>query len=215
MFTGSLSGEDGGLSGTGQWMAAATSPTTDPEWFVPTLSWTVSQNGDNTWHYAYTLSVAQSNIRQLIIESSAMLSKADVLNPIATVGQFARVKVDNFDYGAISTPYLPQSVYGIKFARAGELTLSVEFDSNFAPVWGDVYARGANSGGMYNTLWNGGFADEDPGAAATDGSYNNHVLVPGGLSVGAGEIPEPSTVLLLGLGSVAAILRQRRLSTLG
>ncbi len=214
MFSGSLSAADGGLSGTGVWMVPAETPTTDQEWAVPTLSWTVSQNEDNTWHYAYTLSVSQSNIKQLIIESSPMLTEAGVLNPVATAGNYARVKVDNVDYGTISAPYLPQSVYGIKFARATGVELAVQFDSVFAPIWGDAYARGANAGGMYTTLWNSGFVDSDPALAATDGSNGNHVLVPGGLTFGGGEIPEPTTMLLLGIGSVAVLLRRRRLKAL-
>ncbi|MCE5279669.1 MAG: PEP-CTERM sorting domain-containing protein [Planctomycetaceae bacterium] len=214
MYTGSLSGADGGLSGTGQWVVAVDTPATDAQWSVPTVTWAVSQNADATWHYAYSINVSQSNIKYLILEASGMLSKENIVNPTATAGTFARVKVDNFDYGAIATPYLPQSVYGIKFARAGGLELAVEFDSTFAPVWGDVYARGANSGGMFNTVWNSGFGDSDPSEPAADGSIGNHVLVPGALTIGGGEIPEPSTLLLIGIGSVAVFLRQRRLNAL-
>lgn len=71
------------------------------------------------------------------------------------------------------------------------------FYSMQAPVWGDFYCKGGSDGQRaFNTIWNAGFSDPDPIAPPSDGSIANKILRPDTVSV----VPEPSSVLLLGVG---------------
>jgi len=175
------------------------------------------------WHYTYTIKVhgggdLSTDIQCVIIETTPTFSW-DNLDSVATTpaGWLSSTQIDTFKRS--ENVDLPSNVYGIMFCtRAVDpTTLTISFDSDRAPVWGDMYARSFTFDGQYNTLYNSGWEyntdDNDPTDPPSNGSILDHVLVPGSQSTGHGEIPAPGAMLL---GTVGATLvgwlgRKRRL----
>ncbi|MHB1191090.1 MAG: PEP-CTERM sorting domain-containing protein, partial [Armatimonadota bacterium] len=86
--------------------------------------------------------------------------------------------------------------------------LALNFRSDRAPVWGDFYAKDGKTDGVYNTLYNSGFADDDPIAPATNGSLDGHLLRPDTTS---DPVPEPGTLVgFITLGGSLLAMRRRR-----
>jgi hypothetical protein len=200
-YSGSLTVIGGGLEGTGFWITN----NGDTGWFPATFSWTVSQNLDSTWHYEYNLDVHRADVSHFIVETSPSFGYSNLLNADYPGSAY---EIQLHEQGSVGNPYLPDDVYGSKFGIGQEGTLepdytsiTVSFDSDRAPVWGDIYAKCGAVGGTQNTLWNEGFVTADPLDGPSDGSVLNHVLVPD-------TIPEPATVSLLTLGALA--LRRKR-----
>lgn len=177
-FKGSLTSDDGGLDGLGVWA--------DPG---STLSWSVEQNLNSSWHYEYTLSVTEKDISHVVVEVSETFTDDDYFNenwhekdgdPTTDVG----------DYGTGNgNPDIPSTMHGLKFDETVGTSLTVSFDSFRVPVWGDFYAKDGKEGGPDGDtiqLWNAGLgADEtvapylDPIAPAASGSIDGlHLLVP-------------------------------------
>ncbi|MBK8230228.1 MAG: PEP-CTERM sorting domain-containing protein [Candidatus Eisenbacteria bacterium] len=199
-YTGSLNNisSPAGIKGTGNWTWSPTKPVT--------LSWSVTQLQSGLWHYAYTFTHERSATSHFILETCADLVKAEVLN---ATGDFASFSVGNFSKGS-GNPGMPASVYGIKFSGTTGNSTFLAFDSYREPAWKDFYAKGGTAGGHgQNAAWNAGFtaSDSDPSedTAATDGSVENHVL-----SLGCDPVPEPGTMLLMGMGLIGAAGMARR-----
>ncbi len=205
-YTGSLStgsGADGALVGANGWDDSST-----------TLSWTV----DNTttpgkWHYEYTLSVPQGGISHIIIEAS----DGDPLSPFTSENLFSpeddpsgwiddeEIEIQVHTTGS-GNPDMPADVYGVKFVAAqgfDEISVTVRFDSDRGPTWGDFYAKDGGGQGTWKTAYNQGFQTADPTVAPASGSEQDHLLVPD-------TIPEPGVLVLLGLGAWARVQRRRR-----
>ena len=103
---------------------------------------------------------------------------------------------------------MPEDIYGIKFDACGNATdVTISFDSDRAPVWGDFYSKdGIIPGAQWCALYNSGFTsgDYDPFSAATNGSFQNHLLVPDSY------IPAPGAVILVCIGTtLTGALRKR------
>jgi len=191
-FTGSLCSADGGLLGTGIWVDPG-NPTV--------LSWTVTQNPDNTWHYMYQLSVFRGAPSHMIVEVSPAFTKADVLSPSVPMEM---IHVAEFGPGP-SNPGIPGSFKGAKFEGFPEQTsVVIYFDSPRQPVWGDFYSKDGKAGGDWNAVWNAGFLADDPSAPPSDGSLNYHVLVPDTV------VPEPGAFASVALGGLGLGFRLRR-----
>jgi len=203
IYSGSLSSDDGGILGTGPWVTDA-SPTT--------MSWTVdNETTPNYWHYSYTFTVPTKDISHHIIEASTTLTSDDILN-LAWSGGVTEIQTQKESQG---NPNLPSTFYGIRLEPTAEdTTMTFSFDTVRDPIWGDFYAKDGDGGGSDITAWNAGFgtaAEEsntadthyDPTDGPSGGSIRYHLLIPD-------TIPEPSTMLLLALGSVVLMLRRRR-----
>jgi hypothetical protein len=198
-YTGSLTSADGGLLGTGIWF-----DNTAPGWFAPELTWIVTWNDDNSWHYDYTLSVFSKSVSHMIVEASPSFGSENIWGES---GPFASVDVGDFGAGG-PNPGMPDGVHGIKFDSTTGTSVRIQFDSDRAPVWGDLYAKDGKSDGIDNALWNAGFtiADYDPQSPVQSGSFMGHLLVPD-------TVPEPCglAAFIVGLTSLASMgLRRRR-----
>ena len=199
-YSGSLQVADSELEGTGFWIT----DNGETGWFPAYFSWTVTDNGDSTWHYEYNLDVYRADISHFIIEASPSFETGNLLNP----DPFTSYEIMTHEFGSAGNPSLPDDIYGPKFdigdaatAEPDYTSITVSFDSDRDPVWGDFYAKCGKVGGTQNTIWNEGFVTADPLDAPANGTVLNHVLVPD-------TIPEPATLAILGLG--ALLMRKRR-----
>ncbi len=208
----------GSLSGWGG-IADGLLLTAGGDWSRPNtrLSWTVDNvTTPGKWHYSYTITVPSGDVQCVIIETSDASPGPAFTG--ANLFSLATDPPDWFNYMQIGTHSrwsnlnLPDDVYGIKLcADRDPISLTISFDSDRAPVWGDFYAMSFlvddPQGDYRNTLHNWGFTlnDQDPSDPPGDGSLNHHVLVPDSVT-----IPAPAAVLLCGLGTaLTGLLRQR------
>jgi hypothetical protein len=192
LYTGSLSSSDGGLMGVGGWVDHG----------VSEISWVVSQNEDMSWHYNYVLSVGEteSAISHFILETSSTFTEDNIFN---MDGSFGGIEIKTHLAMSSGSPDQPEDIYGIKFDETDGTTLTIDFDSQRDPIWGDFYAK-AGGGKNLQQIWNGGITVVDPIVGASNGSFNNQILVP---DTTTSMVPEPASMLLISLG--ALMIRQR------
>jgi len=192
----------GGLLATGNWA-------TD----LVTLEWWVTQNSDGSWHYQYLFAHPEGETSHFIVEVSETFTMG---NMIHWGGDFEEIEIGWHDPEP-ANPGMPEAIWGMKLDEAAGVSTTIWFDAWRMPVWGDFYAvdgrgGGQEGGGDMGAAWNLGFTspDWDPAAPPDNGSSWYHVLVPDSLT----PIPEPGTILLLGLGLAGAGLwrfgRKRR-----
>lgn len=203
IYTGSLSVADGGLTAYGAWDSPST-----------TLSWIVDDmTTPGKWHYSYTLFVPDKDISHMIIEASNgenPFTSGNLFSPSSNpTGWIQSIEIQNFSPNN-STPYMPEDMWGIKFDTSLDVTtVTVGFDSDRAPVWGDFYAKdGYSTCSGWNSLYNSGFTagDYDPFAPAANGSLQNHLLVPDSY------IPAPGAFILVCIGTaITGALRRKRI----
>jgi len=188
-YTGSLSWSGGGIAGTpgSSWLADGT-----------VLEWAVTANGNGTFTYWYKLTVADDpEVSHLTIEVSPSFTANNILDVLQgkladNQPEWANPENQN------ANPGLPSPLWSIKFEDDASLEYTVEFVSDRTPVWGDFYAKGGPTTG----IWNAGFTAADPQAAPANGSLQGHLLVPDTTVI----IPVPGALGLavLGLGLVAS-----------
>jgi hypothetical protein len=163
------------------------------------ISWTVTQEGSK-WLYVYNLSR----------EDGSALKKPAVSH--FTLEISPNVDTQNDFWGFNGSPVEFGSFEGItnamKLDYGDKDQLEWSFYSNRVPTWGDFYAIGGNPAGAWGTMWNAGFYDPDPMTGPTNGTIGNKILRP---DTEYTVVPEPSTMLLMGLGLAAAgVVRRRR-----
>ena len=138
MYTGSLSTEDGTLTGNGTWASGSQ------------ISWEISKEKD-IWNYKYTISVLAKDISHLIVEASETFGAGDIFNLQGNIP----IKIETYseDQG---NPGMPEEIYGIKFDELEGTTLVIDFCSHRDPVPGNFYAKGGKTDKVFNTMWNSG-----------------------------------------------------------
>ncbi|MCL2700572.1 MAG: hypothetical protein FWE88_02630 [Phycisphaerae bacterium] len=194
VYTGTISIANGGLTGTDDWLGGPTS-----------ITYTVADDPvvAGLWHYVYTIAVPNTPggaIHEVLIGLDPAMTVHDLRNVSLTNGNLHSVELFQ-NQG--DKKFMPQPMYAVEFiVGADTRTLTITFDSLFEPVWGDVFVRG----GGQNSCWNIDFT-----ATSTDPPVLPSVFQ-AGFILRPGIIPEPMTMVTLGLAGLAvARALQRRL----
>lgn len=217
-FSGSLSTVPiGGLVGGGSWANGGS------------LEWAVSFNDAlQRWSYSYILEVPDDPaISHFIVEVSdddpgPAFTSEDLFGPASDPeGWISEISI-RFYTSSPSNPGMPdEGIYGIKFDATQDedletLKITIEFDSDRVPVWGDFYAKGGSDSYIYNS----GLGYVDPLADPHDGPHWSTVQLPTGASTNIAHllvpdskvVPAPGAVVLGSLGlAFAGWLRRRKM----
>ncbi len=185
-----------------------------PDWELPyldaTLGWTVDNvTTPGQWHYVYTLEVPggdrRAGIQCVIVEATEgrdgpAVIASDVSAPASVPeGWLAALQVGLFTAGP--EPDLPRDLYGVEFCTLakGPTTLTISFDSDRGPKWGDLYAHSFMVCDVSNVLYNAGLLSLNPAEVPHSGSVDGHILVPDTIAP-VFLIPAPGAALLGVLG---------------
>ena len=204
-YSGSLTGNGGGITATDGWDSTST-----------IFSWDVSNVGSSggfiLWQYDYTFTVPTKSPSHFIIEVSpdAITNDFSILSGSSSGGVATYSPSDMGN----SNVNMPENMRGFKFDNGDDLTESISFTTTRAPVWGDFYSKDGkfNPGGIWVTAWNDGFStsDTDPVAGPSNGSLNNHILRPNGTVL----VPEPISSTLFIVGGATLGFRRFRKKTI-
>jgi len=174
------------------------------------LSWTIDPIAGG-WHYEYSWTAPTKGLSQFILEVSDGALASDFSN-FSTTYSFGMTILDPALYTPPlnGSPGLPNSIYGINFVPSldAPTSFSFSFDSTHEPGWGDFYAKDGKQqttdGKIDVIAYNVGFSPEGAGSGNDGGTY---IAVPDIVPV-----PEPSSLLLMGLGlvSVGLVVRKKR-----
>jgi hypothetical protein len=180
-------------SGTGQEIISTGTWAPDG-WFR--IEWSISPDTNNSvsgYDYWYRLSWSGQDLSHFILGASRNFTAGNIIGSYDDIGWFIPGGNGN------SNPGLPQTLYGIKFDYSNGTsegnTVQYSFFSDRVPMWGSFYAKsGNNDGGTYAYNWG-----LQHGAAIPDGNFSLawYIPVP---DTTTSSVPEPGTLLLLGLG---------------
>jgi hypothetical protein len=211
-FTGSLT-TPSGVYATNPWDAAHVG-------FK--IEWTVSQQLNGDWFYDYRLTNAaggelEKRPSHLILEISDNAAVADFWNFKLDATSVSEWEIDTFSSANPSNPQMPGPLYAVKIntpdGYAGNFHYT--FYSERAPTWGDFYVKDGKESQQDVVAWDTDFLVADPTAAAQNGLLTDlagrpvyKILRPDTQTT---IVPEPTTVLLLGLGlSGFGLLRRKK-----
>jgi hypothetical protein len=196
--------EGSGIVTTGDWDNA------DEE---ETIEWLIAPLGGGLWSYTYTfLNFVQPAISHFILDlTDDCVDPGDtgcVVNPEYDPGKLELGaydkdgKVGGKDKdkdGKSSNPGFPDDaeIIGIKFDFGNDGTVIYTFVSNRGPVYGDFYVKGGSESGAYNF-------------GLPDHLIQDNVTAFIARPNGAGEIPEPASVVAVGTGLIAVVALRRR-----
>jgi len=176
------------------------------------IDWDVSQNGDGTWHYEYTVSNRNGGsltpgVSHVILQLSENILASDLFN---FEGDIADYEIRT--YGAQpSNPGFPtgESIFGIKL-NLDDDQAHVAFDSTRRPMWGDFYSKGGNKSFAYNDDLGVAVANlYDTTGVPVDaaGATLSKILVPDTIS--SVPVPEPLSLASVLAGGLLALRRIR------
>jgi len=164
-------------------------------------------NGKTTWVLAVA-AVAWSSVAWA--EGVSYSGKLSQSGANAAGQLFVTTQIGLFPAG--SERSLPRDVHGVEFCALTRdpATLTISFDSDRGPMWGDLYARSFTICDVSNVLYNAGMLSLNPSDLPRNGSVAAHVLVPNTVA-NRFLISAPAAVFLGGAGvCLAAWLRRRR-----
>ena len=164
-------------------------------WNTAVLHWDIQQISATQWHYSYDFNVPDGkHINTIYVEAKPGLTLTEIQN--VTVPYSANISSYPVTVAGSSLSFM-----SIQFNRSGPTgnQWTVAFDTSYAPIWGDFYAKDAN---FY--AWNSGFVVADPTVAPDDGPEQGHILVPGAV------VPIPPAAWLLGSGLLGLVAFRRR-----
>ncbi len=164
------------------------------------IDWNITQNG-GIYTYIYTFTDNRGsarNISHVLLQMSNSFLFSNLLssNPAVTA---ADLRTYNPGGPGNSNPGLPGSIYGFKFqplSPFGGGPVQLSFTTDRAPVYGDLYLKGGQ-----DYLFNTGFGT-DPATGLNP--YTNWIARPDTQTV----VAEPATILLLGSGLAACLLKR-------
>jgi len=168
------------------------------------INWSITQNGDGTYHYLYSLSntlglgPSQTQFFLQLAPGTAITDLNNLQVNGSAIGTLAGVTANTYTFS---------SDFGVLFnSTASVLISNASFDVNALPIWGD-FANGSllTTNGSY--VRNTGLGTAPNGAPA----YTNFLASPG--DVVAVATPEPSTMLMLTSCLCVALFAKKRYST--
>jgi hypothetical protein len=167
------------------------------------LSWIVSfDSSSNYWTYRYTFTTdGKPGISHVITEVSATFDKDNIEE-----GTTERYELGTYTPYNPSNPGIPGYLYGLKFevpAGNSGRNFSWTIVTDRAPMWGDFYAKGGSNGYVYNTE----FGNTNDAPIGNNKNLFGWVLVPDTVST----VPEPETLILIGIGILFIVLTLRNI----
>jgi hypothetical protein len=168
------------------------------------ISWRIvspQQSVSGYWDYTYTISDADGGDPAdppslWILEVSPVITESNV-------DQFISQSSWTFQGPQSWTdPNLPGTVWGIKIVIDPVIW---SLSSTQGPIWGDFFTSSAGEGGVVATAWNSGLGTDPTLSTTTD--FTPWIPIPDG---GGGQIPEPSSLLLLTLGGCGVLASRLR-----
>jgi hypothetical protein len=177
------------------------------------ISWVITPNG-GLYQYVYTITGPSGS--GLGVSHFALNLSADCVAGGSCVTN-AEVNGSAVESGLTYGPNtsangdtnFPGSFYGVRFFPADptQLSITVQFDSDHGPVYGDFYLkRGQGGPDKGGSAWDNGC---NP-TSDTSGVITDYIPGPGDDPISAEAVPEPATFFLSGISLIGLGLLLRR-----